>query len=137
MVEKELLTRANQISEKYADILSLAYRQTIAAHKLTWDGEEVQFLSKECFSNGCIGTLDVTYPSIPLFLLYNPVLVEGMLNPIIKYALSDEWKFAFAPHDVGQYPLADGQIYGLNHENGEMRFSRLRKLEISSISVII
>ena len=118
--EKELLEKAIQISPKYADIISLAYRQVIASHKLTWDGEELQFFSKECFSNGCIATLDVTYPSIPLFLLYNPTLVEGMLNPIFKYVSSGEWKFEFAPHDVGQYPIADGQVYGKSKNTREI-----------------
>ena len=108
--ERDLLERAGKISSRYADIVSLAYRQAIAAHKLTWDGGEIQFLSKECFSNGCIGTLDVTYPSIPLFLLYNPELVEGMLNPLFKYAASPNWPYAFAPHVVGQYPIANGQV---------------------------
>ena len=110
--EEKLISKASEISPKYADIVSLAYRQVIAGHKLTWDGEEVQFLSKECYSNGCIGTLDVTYPSIPMFLMYNTELVEGMMNPIFKYAAMDEWEYDFAPHDVGQYPLATGQAYG-------------------------
>ncbi len=119
--ENELMEKAKKISEKYCDIISLAYRQAIAAHKLTWDGEEIQFLSKECFSNGCIGTLDVTYPSIPLFLMTNPTLVEGMMNPIFKYAAMDDWEFEFAPHDVGQYPLANGQVYGINGDPGAPR----------------
>ena len=118
--EDELLTKANAVSEKYADIVSLAYRQAIAAHKLTWDGNGIQFLSKECFSNGCIGTLDVTYPSIPLFLLLNPVLVEGMLNPLFKYVDSGSWPYDFAPHDVGQYPLANGQVYSLDKKTGKL-----------------
>ena len=117
--EAELMKKATAVSEKYADIIALAYRQVIAAHKLTWDGGEIQFLSKECFSNGCIGTLDVTYPSIPMFLIYRPELIEGMLNPIFKFADSDAWEFDFAPHDVGQYPLANGQVYGLD-ENGKL-----------------
>ncbi|GJM81077.1 hypothetical protein HMSSN139_35730 [Paenibacillus sp. HMSSN-139] len=107
--------------EKYADILSLSYRQAIAAHKLVRDPEgQVLFMSKECFSNGCIATVDVSYPSIPLFLLYQPELVRGMMRPIFKYAASDAWTFEFAPHDVGQYPLANGQVYGENALEAQM-----------------
>ena len=98
--------------EKYAEMLELAYRQVIAAHKLVLDKEgNVLFISKECFSNGCAATVDVSYPSIPLFLLYNPELVKGMMRPIFKYAAGDVWCFDFAPHDAGQYPLLNGQVY--------------------------
>lgn len=103
---------------KYADILSLAYRQAIAAHKLVADNDQMLFISKECFSNGCMATVDVSFPSIPLFLLYNSELVKGMMRPIFKYAASPEWTFDFAPHDIGQYPLANGQVYG--KENNEI-----------------
>ena len=101
--------------EKYAEILELAYRQVIAAHKLVLDTEgNVLFISKECFSNGCAATVDVSYPSTPLFLIYNPELVKAMLRPIYKYTRSDEWTYDFAPHDVGCYPLLNGQVYGEN-----------------------
>jgi len=119
--EEELLTKARAISDKYADILSLAYRQTIAGHKLTWHDGELQFFSKENYSNGCIGTVDVTYPSIPLFLIYAPELVEGMLNPIFKMIDKGLWFFEFAPHDVGTYPIADGQVYGYTFRHRGMR----------------
>ena len=113
------MSDARKVSDKYEKIASLAYRQAVAAHKLVEDRDgNIIFLSKECHSNGCIGTLDVTYPSIPLFLKYNPELILGMLRPIIKFAGSDKWKFDYAPHDVGQYPLANGQVYGL--EDGEL-----------------
>ena len=101
--------------EKYAEILELAYRQVIAAHKLVLDTEgNILFISKECFSNGCAATVDVSYPSTPLFLIYNPELVKGMLRPIYKYTHSEEWIYDFAPHDVGCYPLLNGQVYGEN-----------------------
>lgn len=103
--------------EKYADLVTLAYRQVIAAHKLALDDDgNVLFISKECFSNGCAATVDVTYPSSPMFIYYNTELLKGMLRPIFKFAASDEWQFDFAPHDVGQYPLVEGQVYGKNHE---------------------
>lgn len=108
--EKQLVSECP--TEKYAELLSLAYRQAIAAHKIAVDKEgNVLFISKENFSNGCAATVDVTYPSIPLFLLYNPELVKGMLRPIFRYAESDEWFYEFAPHDAGQYPLVNGQVY--------------------------
>ncbi len=99
--------------EKYAELLTLAYRQILAAHKLavTNDGDII-YISKECFSNGCAATVDVTYPSAPFFMLYNIELLKGMLIPIFKYDASDEWVFDFAPHDVGTYPVVNGQRYG-------------------------
>ena len=110
-----LIKESSALGENYKNIVSLSYRQAIAAHKLVEDNEgNLLFLSKENDSNGCIGTLDVTYPSIPLFLKYSPELVKGMLRPIIKFALSDEWKYEFTPHDVGRYPIANGQAYGAN-----------------------
>lgn len=112
--EDTLLEKANAVSPHYAQLLSLSYRQTISGHKLTWHNGELQFFSKENYSNGCIATVDITYPSMPLFLLYAPELIEGMLNPVFKLVEKGLWNYPFAPHDVGRYPLANGQIYGFD-----------------------
>ncbi len=107
--------------EKYSELLLLAYRQVMAAHKLVVDKEGNNlYISKECFSNGCAATVDVTYPSAPMYLLYNTELLKGMLRPIFRYAASDEWKYDFAPHDAGQYPLVNGQVYGNNELKWQM-----------------
>lgn len=97
---------------QYAELLLTAYRQVIGAHTLCEDPEgKLLFISKECFSNGCAATADVSYPSIPLFLRYCPQLVFGMMRPLTRYAASPEWPFDFAPHDAGQFPLLNGQVY--------------------------
>ena len=106
--------------EKYAELLALAYRQVIAGHKLVLDENgDILFISKECNSNGCAATVDVSYPSTPMFLIYNPELVKGMMRPVYRFAQSDAWIYDFAPHDLGQYPLLNGQVYANNQEDVE------------------
>jgi len=102
----------------YAYMTSLVFRQTIGAHKLVADVDGTPMLfSKENDSNGCIDTVDVTYPSSPFFLLFNPKLLEAQLEPLMRYAALPRWKFPFAPHDLGTYPLANGQVYGGGEES--------------------
>jgi hypothetical protein len=97
----------------YRQLALLAYRQTLAAHGLVadLDGKAMLF-AKENFSNGDIATVDVLYPSAPFFLFFNPALLEAQVRPVLEYAKLPRWRFPFAPHDLGRYPLADGQEYG-------------------------
>ena len=99
--------------DAYAEVAVLAFRQTIAASKLVADvnGRPLLF-PKEDFSNGCISTVDVIYPASPFFLLFNPELLKAQLEPLMEYTETGRWRFPFAPHDLGTYPKANGQVYG-------------------------
>ena len=115
--DRDLDARARAFAgDGYADLLALSWRHTIAAHKLVAgpEGNPI-FLSKENFSNGCIGTVDVAYPSAPLFLIYNPALLQAMIRPYYSYCTSPAWPFPFAAHDLGTYPKANGQTYRNYH----------------------
>jgi hypothetical protein len=99
--------------DAYAEVAGLAFRQTLAASKLVADAEGHPMLfPKENFSNGCIATVDVIYPASPFFLLFNPELLKAQLEPLMKYTETGRWRFPFAPHDLGTYPKANGQVYG-------------------------
>jgi hypothetical protein len=103
------LTRVG--GEKYARLAALAYRQSLAAHKLAAapDGQTPYYFPKENFSCGCISTVDVIYPAAPVLLLLNPHLVEASLAPVMDYVKTGKWPFPYAPHDLGTYPLANGR----------------------------
>lgn len=111
--DSRILKDAADFGEDYQKIVTAAYRQVLSGHKLVRDTDgKMLYLSKECLSNGCINTVDITYPSVPLFLLYAPELLPSMMEAIFEFAALPVWKFSYSPHDIGTYPLADGHLYG-------------------------
>jgi hypothetical protein len=123
LYDKNLLSKAENLGGKeYRAICALAYRQCMAAHKVVKNenGEPLCF-SKENFSNGSMGTVDVFYPAAPFFLYLNPVLIKAQTTPIFEYAGSGRWPWPYAPHDIGKYPLGNGQKYGGGEKTEEFQ----------------
>ncbi len=123
---------------KYAEILCASYRHCIAAHKIFEDNKgNLLFFSKENNSNGCVNTVDLTYPSAPLFLLYNTELMKGMCTSILEYCESDRWGFGFAAHDIGTYPHANNQVYAIRFPEDDGGFGGNMPIEESANIVIL
>ncbi|MBN1844323.1 MAG: DUF4965 domain-containing protein, partial [Sedimentisphaerales bacterium] len=120
--DEALTADARQLGgEPYARLVGISYRHTLASGKavVAPDGT-CWYFNKECFSNGCMATVDVSYPASPFFALMSPTLLRGMIMPILDYAESGKWPFEFAPHDIGQYPKGNGQVYNRTRREGQM-----------------
>lgn len=123
---------------KYAELLSGTYRHVNAAHKLFKDDEgHLLFFSKENDSNGCVNTVDLTYPEAPLYLAYNPQLEKGMITSILEYEATGRWPYAFSAHDLGTYPHANGNVYGDPRRNDGSTMPLEENANIITLAAII
>ncbi|WP_199512975.1 glutaminase family protein [Nucisporomicrobium flavum] len=103
---------------EYAALCALAFRQAYAATDLvSRNGEPWAFL-KEISSNGNMQTVDVTYPSMPVWLYADPQYLRLILAPVLDYVEKRGFPKVFAPHDLGaHYPNADGHLSGEGEED--------------------
>jgi hypothetical protein len=69
--------------------------------------------SKENFSNGCISTVDVLYPAAAADAGVLSDDVEGVDGAAFGLRIVAAMESGIrAPHDLGTYPQATGQVYG-------------------------
>ncbi|UKK48656.1 phosphatidylinositol-specific phospholipase C domain-containing protein [Prevotella sp. E9-3] len=107
--------------EKYAQLASLAYRQTAAAHTVAKDknGAPLVYNMSAGFWQK-MQSADVIYAVAPLLLSYEPALVLKNLLPTIQYYNIPEWTSTWAgeecaPHTLGNYPWI-----GSSESNGRL-----------------
>jgi len=111
--DKQLLADlATKGGDKYATVCALAFRQTMAAIKVTWNPSEKkpEIYLKEISSDGDLQTADVIYPASPMFLYFNASLLQMLLDPLMRFANNETWNpytDPYSPHQLGVYPVAN------------------------------
>jgi len=109
---KLLADLAKKGGDNYATICALAYRQTFAASKVTWNPstKKPELYLKEISSDGDLQTADVIFPASPLYLYTNVDLLTMLLDPLMRFANNETWNpytDPYSPHQLGVYPVAN------------------------------
>ncbi|KAI9738085.1 MAG: hypothetical protein M1818_005513 [Claussenomyces sp. TS43310] len=103
--------------QDYLTITSLSARQAFAGIQLCGTIEKPYVFLKEISSDGNIQTVDVLFPSMPILLYTNPMLVKYLLDPLFENQEAGNFPQAYSIHDLGgRYPLALGHTDGGGEE---------------------
>ncbi|KZT27177.1 DUF1793-domain-containing protein [Neolentinus lepideus HHB14362 ss-1] len=140
--DAQVQSDASKVSSNYADIVALSIRQALATVELTisrssngsWNTSDVMTFMKEISSSGDVSTVDVIYPSWPIFLYTNPELGKYLLLPLFEYQASGQYPNQWSVHDLGgPYP----QALGHNDECGNMLIMTLSYTQFTSDESLI
>ncbi|KAI1787276.1 hypothetical protein LXA43DRAFT_716833 [Ganoderma leucocontextum] len=131
--DSQVSNDANRISSGYASLVALSIRQTFGAIEITvpqhndgsFDTSNVLTFMKQ-MADASVNTVDVIYPSWPLFLYTNPTIAKSLIMPLLQYQTSGQYPNRWCVHDMGSnYPNATGHNDGLDtkmpvEESGNM-----------------
>lgn len=122
--DQAIITAADPFSTNYTEILEASVRQAFAAIEITiphdsrsTDPDGVNGFLKEISSDGNVNSIDVIYPTFPIFYVLAPEYIKLVLQPILSYLAtpSGVWSLPVIPHDLGDhYPNATG------HDNNQL-----------------
>lgn len=75
-----------------------------------WASNTYWAFMEEMSSDGDVSTVDVLYPAAPGVLYFSAKLMATLMKPVMAYAAnctSYPYEKAFAPHDLGTWPIAN------------------------------
>ena len=99
--------------QNYVTMTSLAARQSFGATQLAGTPDTPYLFLKEISSDGNVQTVDVIFPSHPIFLYTNPNLLKILLDPLFINQESGQYPNQYSMHDLGShYPNATGHPAG-------------------------
>jgi hypothetical protein len=116
--------------EDYLTITSLSAQQAFAGVQLYGTSEKPYLFLKEISSDGNVQTVDVLFPSMPIFLCSNPILLKYLLDPLFENQEAGLFPQTYAMHDLGaNYPQAIGHPTG---DGGEFTAAGKTRLSINT-----
>lgn len=129
-LDAQILAAGLRYSQEYADLLTLATRQALAALDVTlvqnsdgsWNGTDIKAFMKNMGSVGAtsgVNAVDVMYAAFPVYMYLNPELGGYLLKPLLEYQDSSLYQLPYAAQNIGSaYPNATGDGLNQQHQFG-------------------
>ncbi|KIK65828.1 hypothetical protein GYMLUDRAFT_38307 [Collybiopsis luxurians FD-317 M1] len=118
-LDNKIISDANDISSNYADLVSLASRQTMAGMDITVgfgsDGQlnksDILIFMKDIGNSQRTNPVEVLYAAWPAILYLNASWAGYLLEPLLQFESSGLYNEGFAAEDLGNaFPSAIGNI---------------------------
>ncbi|KAJ7189656.1 hypothetical protein GGX14DRAFT_484556 [Mycena pura] len=128
-LDQQILQDAGAVSQNYADLVSLATRQTMAGVELTvstnstggWDTSDVMAFMKDVGNSQRVNPTEMIYAAMPALMYFNASLIGSLLEPLLQFQNSSQYTSPYAAPDLGtSYPAAPGNtgnnsVYGIEN----------------------
>ncbi|KAK7047201.1 hypothetical protein VNI00_006867 [Paramarasmius palmivorus] len=126
-LDYRILSAARNVSANYADLVSLALRQTFGGIETAYAGESIGMFMKDIGNSQRIDPVEAIYASFPAFLYINATWNKYLLEPLLQYSEFSSNRVGYATPDLGNnYPIA-----------GNVQVNALRQVEDSGSMLIM
>ncbi|KAG9223493.1 hypothetical protein CCMSSC00406_0006985 [Pleurotus cornucopiae] len=116
-LDEKLTGEARKVSDQYADLVSLATRQTLGGLEFTtsrmldgsYDPSDLQIFMKDIGSNGQASRMNPVegiYAAFPALLYLNSTWASSILLPHLKYHSGSQDGTSYVAPDLGPFPVS-------------------------------
>ncbi|KAK0246464.1 DUF1793-domain-containing protein [Armillaria nabsnona] len=131
-LDNKIMSDAGQISDNYADLVTLAARQALAVDITVskdsqgqWNTSDVMTFMRDVGNSRRVNPVEILYAAFPAYLYFNTTWAGYLLQPLLRYQQSSQYTKTYAAPDLGSsYPSAAGNknpsIFGAIEDSGNM-----------------
>ncbi|KAG7452128.1 uncharacterized protein BT62DRAFT_990443 [Guyanagaster necrorhizus] len=148
-LDDKIVSDARQVSDNYADLVTLAARQALAVDITVskdsegqWNTSDVMTFMKDVGNSRRVNPVEILYAAFPVYLYFNTTWAEYLLEPLLQYQQSSQYTKTYAAPDLGSsYPSAEGNdgpsIFGAIEDSGNMLIMSWAHARFSGDSTLI
>ncbi|KAK0233833.1 hypothetical protein IW262DRAFT_114330 [Armillaria fumosa] len=131
-LDDKTMSDARQISDNYADLVTLAARQALAVDITVskdstgqWNTSDIMTFMRDVGNSRRVNPVEILYASFPAYLYFNTTWAGYLLEPLLRYQQSSQYTKNYAAPDLGSsYPsVAENNnppIFGAIEDSGNM-----------------